>query len=832
MALLLGEVVAFNHIKIWWIAILLIGLVITKIITKKQCSVFVMIFLSALIGFLSGSFSVSIRDSVYQVRNGYTTVYGNVGKIAKTANSYAINLEDTWTHDQKNLGRVIVYTTENLTCKIGNIVEVKGDFEQFDIARNPGNFNIRDYYMSLGIFGKISADAIRVKDSNYDGLRQQLFDFKNSIIETLDLICNKGPLANIICSEKNNVYSAILLGDKSGLDSEMKELYSLSGIAHILAISGLHISFIGIFIYGLFRKKFGFGISATVSIFIVILFAIMTGMGVATIRAVSMFILRILADVIGREYDALTGISFAGLLLVLWNPFVLFNSGFQMSFVAIIGIVVCWPKLLYVLNIKKYVDKHKIDKVHSSKEQRRREVYIKYRIKVVSSILFSLNISLFMAPIVAYNYFSLPIFSFVLNLFVIPFMSAVIVSGILSILVGEIGIALFGFSASFLGTILIFPGSIILELFTILSCFFSKIPFSNIIVGKPSLFVIILFYVLYITFIYGASFYKKQFEKRYKKERMTFSETGKILSEVKKTKRYSLYIIKRFRIASVFAFIILISLLCIKPVVKAFPINTGVLETTFIDVGQGDGIFIKTPSGVKVMIDSGSTTVKEVSKYRIEPFLKADCNSYIDYYFLTHGDEDHICGLREMLKNDNSLIQIGTIVFPYLVKPDSDLEEIKVLAEKRGIEIAIIKKGDYLKFDEVTIECLHPNLDTTSDDKNDLSTVLEIKLKNFSMLMTGDLTSMQEANIPEKHYNVLKVGHHGSKYSTSDMLLSKIKPEIGIISVGRRNRYAHPARETLERLSKAQVRIFRTDCCGGITIRSNGDSLEVINMIE
>ena len=151
------------------------------------------------------------------------------------------------------------------------------------------------------------------------------------IIERLEKLCsdNKGIFS--IINNKNGIIGAIILGDKTDLDSDIKELYSVSGIAHILAISGLHISFIGMAIYRLLRRRFRFLFSAAVSIPVVLSFGIMSGFGISTIRAIIMFILKIIGEVLGRKYDAITAISLAGLVLLVQNTFVVCNSGFQMS---------------------------------------------------------------------------------------------------------------------------------------------------------------------------------------------------------------------------------------------------------------------------------------------------------------------------------------------------------------------------------------------------------------------------------------------------------------------------------------------------------------------
>ena len=810
LALLLGEIVAMIYGGAWVLIPIVAMSIIIKIIARTQLSFIAMIFLSALIGFLVASNEVGVRDQVWNSKEGSISVYGNVKKISETKNSYALYLDDTWSGDNY-LGEVIVYFFDEPGVKVGNIVKVEGEFKHFEQARNPGNFDMREYYMSLGIYGMVYGDSYEVKDDSCDWLRQSLYDLRGQIKSVLNEICSK---------DKAEVYSAIMLGDKSDLDDHTKELYSASGIAHILAISGLHISFIGLFFFKLLRKRFGYVVSGSVSLFAVVAFAIMSGMGISTIRAVVMFLSMVLGQMLGRWKDNVTTISLAGIFLVLWNPFVILNSGFQMSFAAIIGILIVWPKVFHLLGLKNKFSARELDK-NASEEEKRHLVYIIIKHKIINALLFSLNISVFMAPIIAYYYYQLPTYSFVLNLIVVPLMGVVIVSGVL----GVIG----GLFARWLGSILIVPGCLILDLYTGLSKFIGLLPFSNIVVGKPSVYIIILYYILLFSILFFFSHRKKVRELSKK----TFEKNGKDLKQIKKEKREELLRGKRYRWVVVVLFVVLESMLYLKPVIVHLNFFSPGLETMFIDVGQGDGIHIKCSDGTNIMVDGGSTTVKEVGKYRIISYLKSQCNTTIDYWFLTHGDLDHISGVVEILNSDMSGIKIKNIVLPYMKVYDEHLSKVQEVAIDKGIEVHSIKKGDELEFGDAHFKCIHPTVDTSSDDINDYSIVLSLEYGSYSMLLTGDLTSTQEKYINDvKQYTVLKVGHHGSKYSSSEEFLNAIKPKIGIISSGKGNRYGHPTPEVLKRLRDIGCKYIRTDEKGGISIISDGENVEVETFIK
>ncbi len=805
MALILGEIVAMNYGGAWVLLPIVALSIIIKIIARTQWSFVAMIFLCATIGFLIISNEEKMRDDVWSFKEGNVSVYGTVKKIAKTKNAHSLYLEDTWCKDY-SLGSVIVYFSDEPDVKIGNVIKVEGEFKQFDEARNPGNFDMREYYMSIGIYGMIFGNSYEVRDGSFDYLRQSLYELRLSVKEILNEICP---------NDKAEVYSAIMLGDKSDLDDSTKELYSVSGIAHILAISGLHISFIGMFFYNLLRRKFGYELSGSISFLAVVAFGIMSGMGISTIRAVVMFGLMVLCQILGRARDHVTSVSLAGIFLCLWNPFVILNSGFQMSFAAIIGILIVWPKVFYLLGLKNKFSARELDK-NASENEKRHLVCIIIKHKIVNAVLFSLNISVFMAPIIAYYYYQLPTYSFVLNLIVVPLMGVVIVSGVL----GIVG----GLFARWLGSILIIPGCLILDLYTSLSKLISMLPFSSVVAGKPSVYIIILYYIL----LFGVLLFFSHRKKVRELSKKTFEKSGKDLRQIKKEKKAELIRAKRRRMIMAVLFVVLESMLYLKPVIVHLNIFSSGLETMFLDVGQGDGIHIKCSDGTNIMVDGGSTTVKEVGKYRIISYLKSQCNSTIDFWFLTHGDLDHISGVIEILNSDMSGIKIKNIVLPYMKEYDEHLMSIREVATDRGIEVHSIRKGDSLEFGDVHFECIHPAVDTSSDDLNDYSIVLGVEYGKYSMLLTGDLTSTQETYIKGlKQYTVLKVGHHGSKYSSSEDFLRAVKPKIGILSSGKGNRYGHPTPEVIHRLDSIGCKIIRTDESGGISIVSYVEYIEI-----
>ena len=785
LAFVLGEVIAVFDLNIAVPCIVLAIIVIRKIIIKayEDMGAFVVIFFTLIMGFMLMSNEITTRNHIYDLKENTVIVQGKIYKIENTAfgtNIYLKGVEVENGEKSVSVKRIFVNTEKIPNVKIGNIIKVRGKLRQFEEAANKGNFDSRKYYLSLGFYGKIEAGTIEVINSDYSGIRQGLYELRMEIIERLEKLCsdNKGIFS--IINNKNGIIGAIILGDKTDLDSDIKELYSVSGIAHILAISGLHISFIGMAIYRLLRRRFRFLFSAAVSIPVVLSFGIMSGFGISTIRAIIMFILKIIGEVLGRKYDAITAISLAGLVLLVQNTFVVCNSGFQMSFGAIIAIVLILPIVEEILNTDNKI------------------------IKVLSA---NFTISLVMNPILAWNYYELPTFSFLLNIVVVPLMSVVIVSSIAGIFCSCI---MFGF-----GKVVIFPGCGIFELYTFLCNIINKSSVASIVVGQPKVTIIIVYYAILLVVLFGLKNIRTKYTRAEKERNIIKKETGLVLEKKAKKERRIKGQNVKLRLACIVGFLLLNCLIYYIP-------NPG-FYITFINVGQGDGILIHGDNGTKVMVDGGSTSEKQVAKNCIVPYLKAEGIGTIDYSIITHTDKDHISGILEILENNNSnRIRIKNLVMPDINMKDDTYNELIEKAKLKKINVLYIKKGDTLSLGKTKIKCIYPETTTTASDKNDYCTVLSVKNKTSKILLTGDISKEIEEKIKddiEENYTVLKVAHHGSNYSSSEKFLKKVNPKYSIISVGKNNSYGHPGNETMERLRKQGGVIYRTDEKGGITIR-------------
>ena len=832
MAFVLGEFIAVNDLK-WAIVTVATILIIIKIITKIKILVFAMIFFFIILGYIVTGNEEKKQVSISSLDNINIEITGNVYKIEHAKTGYNIFLQNVKVKNN-NYKQILVTTGDVSNIHIGNRLIVKGKFKIFKKNTNPGNFDSRSYYMSMGLYGQIKASEIVVESDTKDILRDKLYILKKQIEANLDNVCNKKGYFKIF-KNKNKIFQAMVLGDKSEMDEEITELYSVSGIAHVLAISGLHISIVGIYIYKLLRKKQGFAVSGAVSTFIVICFGIVSGMKIATVRALTMFLLRLLGDAIGRNYDYLTAMSFAMLMMITTNPFIIYNSGFQMTFIAIFFISILWERVQYILEIEKHKKKEEIRKTANEKVKGNEEYkdkgnikikqwLIKVKITLLNWLIFGISISIFMLPIIAYSYFQIPTYSFVLNMLVVPLMSVVVVSAVLGMVLSFVG--------DIVSAISLFPGVLILELYQKISSFILKVPYANIIVGKPYLWLVISYYVLIIIIVFVLEKLKKNNEKKIKLKMKSISTKGISVRKLKLKHKELNRTKNKFPVVLVVAVSLLVYLIYVMPSEYERVFETKVLYVTSIDVGQGDGIFIKTPGGTTITIDGGSTTEKDVEKYKISPFIKYTGTGLINYAVMTHADEDHINGLVELIKKSKqNNIKVKNLILPDIKVKDEKYMELKDIAEKNSVNVKYISAGVTLKIDDITFECIHPDREYLAEDRNDYSTVLNMKYNNFSMLFTGDISEKVEERLIENEriskVTVLKVAHHGSKYSTTTKLLEKATPQYAIISVGEYNRYGHPTKETLSRLINQKIKVFRTDADGAVTIKTDGETMDI-----
>ena len=624
-------------------------------------------------------------------------------------------------------------------------------------------------------------------------------------------------------------------------------MYQLNGIAHILAISGLHIAILGMTLFEWLRKRTGsYRISGCVAMIVVVFYGIMTGLSGSTSRAVIMMGLVMIGKAKGRSADLLTSAGIASIGMAVWNPYVIWDAGFQLSFAAVAGLAVIHP--VYVQTFGK-------------------------KGKLRQAFGVSLSSSLATLPICVFYYYQFPLYGILLNLLVVPLVSCLLMSALVTAGCGIISIK----AAELAGI----PAHFILILYERLCGLSEKIPFSSINVGHISVRMVLVYYlglgvVLFILRCYAGE----------KNSSQSTDENNSAGEEVNKSMRKSLgrdltkpMRKKSGRCGRYLYGIILVILLTALYEYANLDRSFG---TVFLDVGQGDGILIRTEQGTSILIDGGSTSNQRVGEYVLLPAIRYYGMSELDYVFVTHGDADHISGIEYLLNAEHIGVRIRNLVLAKYGDRQG-LANIETLAKEKNINVVYMEAGDKIQEKQnpdmagLTLECLYPSGSTLeakqvvereadsiaeakqvaereasgiTDDKkiaigldnaitanvpgeeatgsgldaNDLSMVLLAKYDGRKILFTGDAGSMVEKRlILEKsillsEIDALKVGHHGSHSASSKGFLQTTKPQYAIISCGKKNHYGHPHEETLMQLQTIGARVYRTDQCGAIIL--------------
>ena len=765
-------------------------------------------------------------------------------------------------------------TEEEQSLKIGQQIILEGTFSHFATATNPGEFDVQAYYGAKGIGGRVRKSQILAVGEKYSFLREKLYGFRLVLHDRL---------TEVFPAKEASVMQTLLLGEKDELDRDVKELYQKNGIAHILSISGLHITLLGMGLYRLL-KRLGVPVrvAAAGGAVGLLLYGMMVGMSVSASRAIGMYLLQMLGIFVGRTYDMLTGLGLMALLLVLQEPERLFDVSFLMSFGAVLGICIltpvfsedCWERDADAESEVKGISawlRTVADILGDSAYERnkyregwRKVAYEGIR-RMVSAVkgglAASVGVILFTLPVQLWFFYEIPVYSVLLNLLVLPFMSAVVAGGILSLIPG-LGIV---------GTV----DCLILWWYEWICERFGELPGAVWCVGQPEIWQIACYYAGIFLLVFGRKYVEAW------KRRGTYGEKN-VPGVIIHSNRFL------HQIATVMILGLLIGLL------------TGNFDrgsrVTFLDVGQGDGIVVETGQGA-YLFDCGSTSRKNIGEYVLKPYLKSRGICSLRGVFVSHPDEDHMNGVLELLENGEEWgITAEQLFLPAIRESErrETFEQLLAAAEDAGIPVSYIKCGDEIRDSQLRLLCLHPEENTTLADANAYSECFYVeifakKMKQeaiddrkandasggsaigkISILLTGDVEGEGERQLTQRlqalqesrslqesqslqesrslqesqslqttrrlqeqrgqrefRVDILKVAHHGSGYSTGTEFLATASPAIAIISCGRNNSYGHPHAETLQRLEDARVPWYGTMDYGALTVNvdSHGNRL-------
>lgn len=709
-------------------------------------------------GFLLESISVQISDQSYRLDGSLSCEYP----------------EEEWNTD---------------TLSIGGNVCLLGKLRTFSRATNPGEFDAADYYMGKGIVGKLKEVKLLTADGEKNAVREGLYRLRSAF---------HARLYTVFPEKEASIMSTILLGEKDGIDAETKVLYQSNGIAHLLSISALHVGILAGLFYGLLRKVgLPIPVAAIVGGIVILGYGIMVGLSVSAARAIGMYGIRLLADVCGRTYDMLTALAVMAAVLCLQNAENLKDISFLLSFGAVLGLGLFSEPITGLLDAHLPTLARPAKNAKGWKNRMLDRVY-RMRRGFVQGLSASLSVTLFTLPVQLWFFYEVPVYSPLFNLLVLPFMSMLMVAGLIALIPG------FGI----VGT----ADCVILWWYETLCRIGETLPGAMKVVGRPHVWQIVLFYLL----LMGALFlYHRQ---------------------AHLTDRQSLQ-----RLVTLTPLLIALLLLT-----TSFSCPS---QVTFLDVGQGDGIVVQA-GGRAYLFDCGSSSRTKVGQYVLKPYLKAEGIDRLSAVFVSHPDDDHTSGILELLANQEAWhIRVDCLVLPAIPAERRESEFTTLLAAAREADVPVyyLEKGEEVRAGTAVdaplhIRTLHPSTATAPEEGNAYSLCLELTLKGegtlfmrlmdrepagVRLLLTGDVEGEGEEQLIEAlrslqaeaaTASILKVAHHGSRYTTSSELLETVFPDAAIISAGRKNSYGHPHAETLKRLAASGSQILQTPENGAITV--------------
>ncbi|MEA4989117.1 MAG: DNA internalization-related competence protein ComEC/Rec2 [Anaerovorax sp.] len=666
-------------------------------------------------------------------------------------------------------------------CLAGKMVDVRGILELPQRGKNPGCFDYLKYLRSRKIRWVMSVNygQFKVQEIGENNLKSGLDQFKQKGIEALQ---------DNLSKEKSGLLIGMLFGDKNYMDENLYESFQRNGIAHILAVSGIHVNLLYLYINRCFKKKSKTKRSFYTLIFL-LLYTALADFSPSVVRASLMITIHVLGSVWLQRYDFFNAICFSCFLQIIYNPYTIYNVGFQLSYLAVYSLAVILP----------WVDS-RIDRMVllTAKE------WIGSVGKFLSP-LFVLQFS--MAPIIIFHFNFFSFVGFLLNPPVLFLAGMLIPIGMsLMFLCGLPYI-----SGIFFG-VTVKSADLLLEAILKINDVFALWGRGCFWLVSPPLGFLILFYG-------GLFFY--------------CTELHCILRRTGNTRR----------IYTVFALIVVCA--CVFPwscgaADVPHPFSRRLHQLTFVDVGQGDCLHIRTPSGKNILIDGGGSARFNVGKKVLLPYLLKNGVNHIDLAIVTHLHTDHFKGIQELsvympikylgIYEGN---EIRTEMFPlnvdYAAQNESMKNDlIKIQNRKAETKILYLKKGDRVKLEkEIWLDILAPKGTSSkqyhamfqNEDENATSLIIRVNYSGFSVLMTGDMGFEGEKTLMETqknlNCNVLKVGHHGSAYSTSEDFLNAVNPQIAVIQVGKNN-FGHPALRVIELFQKYDIIIGRNDLEGAV----------------
>jgi competence protein ComEC len=682
-------------------------------------------------------------------------------------------------------GKALVNVLKYHEYHYGDVLRITGKPET---PSQSDDFNYKDYLARQGIYSIINYPRIEILDTG-KGFKPLawIYSLRNRLSQSLSLALPE-PQASLA--------QGILLGMRGNIPYSLNQAFSRTGTAHVLAISGINITIVigmllaaGIWLFG---KRYS--IYIWLALLVIWLYALLTGMNPPVVRGAIMGSLFLLAEYLGRQSSALTALTFAGAVMVGVEPQVLWDASFQLSFLAMAGLIFISPYL------------QAWSRKGVTAAAGKKGTLASLGNFVADSFAVTLAAILATWPIIAYYFHIVSFVGLPATFFAVLALPGIIITAALTSIVGLI--------APVVAQVIGWISWLFISYFMLIVRAFDAVPFSSVRLESIEACQIWLYYAL-LAVIAAAIYYRNQLTSLF---HLTVS---KISPQVSKASGFFSKVPKKWVISP-----LLIAAILLWVAVLNTPDDK--LHVSILDVGQGDAILVQTPSHQNILIDGGpSPRAIDLELSKKLPFW----DRTVDLVILTEPQADHMTGLIEVLRN----YKVKQILEPDIAYNSTTYQQWLSLveSEEAGHKIAHacqkIELGDGIK-----VDVLHPPsplLQGTSDDVNNNSLALRLSWNRVSFLFTSDIGKEAEWYLIAQRANlkstVLKVAHHGSLTSTSEQFLAAVNPEIAVISVGTDNRFALPRAEVVDRLTTrvGSDRLYLTSTHGTIEFITDGKGL-------
>ena len=662
---------------------------------------------------------------------------------------------------------------EYTNLKYGDVIKINGKIQITEIMNNPGEFKYKYYLYSNNIYGEIVANKII-------GKVEYKLNIKEKIIKCIHMY--KEYLGNTLDKYMDNKYSviakSIIYGDTLDIDEEIKTDFEKAGVSHMMAISGSNIvGLVTVVTIVLNRCKLGKNVGKFFSIMVIVIYIILTGGSLSTLRAGIMCIICTLQNLekskSGKESSTLNNLLLTILLILIYAPFSIVNTGFILSVLASFGIILFNP---YFTDAKQKL----LLKVKSKSVKSMLDI-------LLTNLFLTLSVQILIFPVQVNSFNLISLTSILSNVFCGIISSAITVIGSVYVVFSWMPIVSYIISKllSFCIIILLF----LINFFRHISLDINVMDLSIIAILTYYISVFLIYLRLYLTKVYT--------KKKLKLKKYTLMQCICII---------------------VFTLCILFSSIYFK-----FLDN----YISFFNVGQGELSLIKSGENM-VVVDIGS--MKTTLAYNsINGYFKKMNIKKIDAVILSHMHSDHINGLESFVKE----YKVNKIIYAKSFGETEEYINFLRIVKEYNLESICVEGGDNFSFGDIQVEILLPDDKEilSKEDKEGLNTnslVCKISIKDKDVIYMGDATHETEKILLEKYNDsnifngieILKVGHHGSKTSTSREYIEKVLPKYAVI-YAKEKYYGHPHKDTLEVLKENNVQIYITEKVGYIKFNLN-----------